>query len=340
MQTVVRSQLGRLNWYFSVCGHKPILRSMSSSPKEISIPVLQGSIAGKVWNEDGQIPILALHGWLDNAGTWDRIAPLLPKNFKLVAIDFLGHGFSSPPPIGSGGYFTENVVAVERIVRHFGWEKINLLGHSMGGGVAMFYAGIYPEKVNKFVMIDLIKPLSIKPERQPERVAQAIDELLAAEKRFKSQPPQYDYDTLVQRLITSYGQTITEKDAKTLLIRGAKQWENGKYSFNFDPRLKASSILSTTFEQQKSFASHIRCDMLVIKATNGPLYEQRELYEDILQVYEKSAKTFKYRTVEGNHHVHLSKPETVAPLLIDFFKDQSMEDDDSSNLCSKLKNSL
>lgn len=44
----------------------------------------------KVWGPENGLPVLALHGWQDNAGTFDKLAPLLPKNIRLVCLDFCG----------------------------------------------------------------------------------------------------------------------------------------------------------------------------------------------------------------------------------------------------------
>lgn len=81
-------------------------------------------VSGKIWNEGG-VPLLGLHGWMDNAGTWDGLGPLLPKDISLVAIDFPGHGLSSPKPIGSSGHFTDLLIVIERVVQHFGWKDVS-----------------------------------------------------------------------------------------------------------------------------------------------------------------------------------------------------------------------
>lgn len=63
---------------------------------------------------------------MDNAGTWDGVAPLLPKNFSLISIDFPGHGLSSPKPLGASSQFLDLVLVIERIVQHFGWKEVGL----------------------------------------------------------------------------------------------------------------------------------------------------------------------------------------------------------------------
>lgn len=62
---------------------------------------------------------------MDNAGTWDTLAPLLPQGISLVAIDFPGHGLSSRYALGGFGHMIGLVITVERVVQHFGWKEVS-----------------------------------------------------------------------------------------------------------------------------------------------------------------------------------------------------------------------
>ncbi|KAJ7388931.1 Serine hydrolase-like protein 2 [Desmophyllum pertusum] len=66
-----------------------------NSYQEITFEVPWGVIAAKAWGPENGKPFLGLHGWLDNANTFDKLAHLLPENIRFVAIDFPGHGQSS-----------------------------------------------------------------------------------------------------------------------------------------------------------------------------------------------------------------------------------------------------
>ncbi|CAL4193966.1 unnamed protein product, partial [Meganyctiphanes norvegica] len=219
---------------------------------------------------------------------------------------------------GANSTFVDMVMMVERIVQHFEWKEVNLLGHSMGGGVSMLYAGTFPEKVKKIVMIDLIKPMSYPIDMQPDRTRESIEQTFKIENRLNNSPPSYDYATMVEKMVKSYGHSVTEESAKAILKRGSQKNEDGTYSFHYDPRLKTRSLLSMTLDQQKEFAKRIECEMLIVKASLGPLYEDTKIYEEIMNIYEKKAKSFKYITVEGTHHVHLNTPEAVAPDISNF----------------------
>ncbi|KAG7172725.1 serine hydrolase-like, partial [Homarus americanus] len=293
--------------------------SDSGTPKEIIIPIPSGHIAGKVWNEGG-IPFVGLHGWMDNAGTWDKLAPLLPKNVSLISIDLPGHGLSSHRPSGTSHHFSNLLLVIERVVQHFGLSEVNLLAHSMSSGASILYAGTFPEKVKKVIMIDLIKPISVDATDQPLKTAQGIGDLLALESKIGRLPPRYEFNDMVDKMVKSYGDSLSEEAAKILLKRGSTKHADGLYSFNYDPQLKARNIFGMTFEQQKAFANRIQCELLLIKCSNGPLYESMEMYNEMLSIYEKKAKKYIYKIVEGSHHVHLNNAEIVAPILCEFMQ--------------------
>lgn len=68
--------------------------------EEIKIDVPWGFVAGKWYGDRNQTPVIALHGWQDNAGSFDRLIPLLPPCIPILAIDLPGHGKSSHYPTG------------------------------------------------------------------------------------------------------------------------------------------------------------------------------------------------------------------------------------------------
>jgi len=81
-------------------GHHHIIRNISGEAQELRIPVPYGHIAGKAWGDPSGKPILGLHGWLDNAGTFDHLAPLINEGYYLVSVDQAGHGLTSKFPTG------------------------------------------------------------------------------------------------------------------------------------------------------------------------------------------------------------------------------------------------
>lgn len=81
---------------------------------------------GKWWGPIDQQPLVALHGWQDNAGTFDRLIPLLPPNLAILAIDMPGHGLSSHLPTGQFYYvFWDGLIILRRITKYYKWNKVS-----------------------------------------------------------------------------------------------------------------------------------------------------------------------------------------------------------------------
>lgn len=189
----------------------------------------------------------------------------------------------------------------------------------MGGGAALLYAGTFPEKVKKLALIDVLKPAIAAADDQPERTSRSIEQLLQAEALIEREPLHYEFEMLIDKMMKSYMFKLTPDAAKTLASRGSTKHQDGLYSFSHDPRVKVPNIIGITFEQEKAYTNRVQCEMLFIKATRGIYAKGREMYDEILKVYEEKTKKFSLHEVEGDHHVHLNNPEAVAPLLIQFF---------------------
>lgn len=81
---------------------------------------------GKWWGPWDQQPIVAIHGWQDNAATFDRLIELLPSNVAVLAIDLPGHGLSSHLPTGLHYYiFWDGLIALRRVIKYYKWNKVS-----------------------------------------------------------------------------------------------------------------------------------------------------------------------------------------------------------------------
>lgn len=103
--------------------------------KEVQFPVSWGHIAGKEYGDPRGHPVLCVHGWLDNSGSFDPIVPYLLKghpNLHVVAIDEPGCGLSSHKPVGSEYNRWSHLKEMKRVIDFMGWKEVTLIGHSLG----------------------------------------------------------------------------------------------------------------------------------------------------------------------------------------------------------------
>lgn len=272
-----------------------------------------------MWGPPDGRPVLAIHGWLDNCATFDTLIPLLPKNLRIVAVDTPGHGLSDPFPADINYNFLDGVVAIERIARRFKWQKFSILSHSVGGAMAMLYAGIFPEKVDKLVNMDLVRVLTTRPETMDVKFRKTVYKLLKYEKSiFEGPEKPMSYAAAVKKCIDGSSGSLDEDACRILFKRGLEEVDGG-YIFRRDRRHLAASLGFAPKKDQLILAGKVTADVLIIKFTSGPYFEPPEDYLEHVEALKANAKRVRYIEVEGLHHAHLTNPERVAPIISEFF---------------------
>ncbi|XP_068177693.1 serine hydrolase-like protein [Antennarius striatus] len=293
--------------------------TMKQTVSELSIPVPWGAISGKVWGPDHGYPVLCLHGWADNCGTFNNLIPLLPKECRYVAVDLPGHGRSSHRPPGVLYSFPLYVMDVRRVIDALQWNKFSIIGHSMGGNIGMLFSSLYPEMVDSLVLLDCYGFVPADGNEHPGIMKRGFEEMLQFDKQGREKPKVYTYEKSVERLMTA-NPSLSEQSAQTLLERGLSQVEGGVV-FSRDFRINLTNVVRITLEQSLIALSKIEASVLVVLAEDGfvKLYPKYEKFKSaLLQAY--LDRNNKVMMVPGNHHIHLTNAEAVAPHLSDFLQ--------------------
>lgn len=215
------------------------------------------TILVKTWGQ-GSKPIIGLHGWLDNAATFDRLVPYLPLNeFKLYALDFPGHGWSDPIPKGMNYSATDALLVLKKLQNEFGWSKYSLLGHSFGAGVAGWYASVFSDYVERLIMIDMIAfgPQALK--KQSRSTRKSVEQSLKIHATLANpdlKPPTYEWADAIGRAhianqLMHGTDSIFRESVEILMKRGLREVEPGKFTWNSDLRLRIPSPVHLVIDQ-------------------------------------------------------------------------------------------
>ena len=143
------------------------------TPHELNLNTASGRLTGLEWGKPSDQPIMALHGWLDNAASFARLGERL-QGFHMVAIDLPGHGKSIHRCDQTVYHFIDYVDDVMNATETLGWSKFGLVGHSLGAGIASILAGTFPDRVTDLVLIDGIGPIANVPGDAPKQLRQAL----------------------------------------------------------------------------------------------------------------------------------------------------------------------
>ncbi len=240
---------------------------------------------------DGR-PVLALHGWLDNAASFRALEPHL-DSVRLVALDLVGHGFSAHRPAAMPYYIWDNVADVLAVADELGWERFHLLGHSMGAGISSLLAGVMPERVLSLVLLEGLAPLADEPDELPEKMALAI-----RRRQRRERSPKYYPDIEAAVAARMKGRfPVTERAARWLVERSIVHTTHG-FRWRSDPALVLPSVLRLSEEQVRAFLRKIVSPALLVMGTDGigtPLLNERAQLISGLQRL----------SFTGNHHLHL-----------------------------------
>lgn len=143
--------------------------------------------------------IVSLHGLADNCDSFAPLAPLLSPNFHYIALDAVGHGQSSHPPLGTTLNFWDLVIFVRRTVQHLKLPKVSILGHSMGGSTGLLFASLYPDNVERLLLLDIVKPVTLPLGWHTQSISEAIDQQLELEKRMTN--PKLERSFTIEELV-------------------------------------------------------------------------------------------------------------------------------------------
>lgn len=252
---------------------------------------------------------ICLHGWLDNAASFEPLMPCLPE-LECAAIDLPGHGKSDH--LENSVPYTIAVAAhyVLCITEALGWNKFHIIGHSLGGNIAPLVAVAAPERVRSLILIDAFGPIAEPASALPNRLKRFHDEMNA---RVNSKARVFtDIESAVgSRLMAT---KMTEASAR-LIVRRQLLGGNGEYRWAFDPKLRVASPSYFTEEQVQSILKALECPVLSIVAKEGYLHKHRD-YPDRANCIDSLSSI----ELSGNHHLHMDTPGPVAATINEFLE--------------------
>ena len=235
--------------------------------EHVNIETDWGTIRGKSCGK-GKRKILAVHGWLDNANSFDLIAPYIYKYCTFLSIDMPGHGWSDH--FGPGFIYnrTGYIGAIKKVVQKVGWKKFTYMGHSMGAVLGIFYTAVFPEDVETLISIDIIKPWSLKPKDYAETFRKNLLNYFKNEEYAKQPPIEYPEQELMEKTVQGISKSLDEASARILMERSTRVSRCGKKRIlTRDLRAKAYFIGFISFEAWYDFARSIKCPILIVKVS-------------------------------------------------------------------------
>jgi pimeloyl-ACP methyl ester carboxylesterase len=254
-------------------------------------------IEGLCWGDVGLPPLLALHGWLDNAASFAVLAPLL-EEYHVVALDLTGHGKSSRRSADASYQIWDDLPEILGVIKQLGWNHFELMGHSRGAMISSILASVIPDRVNHLVLLDAVAPQAIAETEFSNQLAKFLKDKPRGLLREGRLYPEMD-DALAAR--TKGG---LSKEAARLLAQRSLQRRDEGYIWISDPRLYGASAVKVTQGQNKAILENLSMPTLLLQADGGLAHAL-----DIREEAERYIANICVEDVPGGHHFHME--ETV-----------------------------
>ncbi|WP_281705796.1 alpha/beta fold hydrolase [Aeromonas taiwanensis] len=252
------------------------------------------------------LPLLvALHGWLDNGASFLPLAPHL-EAFHLVCLDLPGHGHSDHKH--TPYVFVDWLDDLHQIVLAAGWTRFTLLGHSLGALIASAYAGVFPEQVERLILMEGLGPLSQPDEEVPGQLRRAILNRSRTRERAAS-----GFASLEEAVAARCKVADISPAAARLICERQLEARAGRWYWRSDPRLRDLSPLRMSEGQAQALIRAIACPVLFIRGEQG--------FPWLLEQWRQRAGAFaqiEMVQVAGNHHFHMENSSETAVYIEKF----------------------
>ncbi|WP_249977105.1 alpha/beta fold hydrolase [Vreelandella olivaria] len=268
------------------------------------LSLAQGRLAALSWGRANAPTWLALHGWLDNAASFTRLAPRLATalDIRIVALDFRGHGHSAHIPAGSDYALWDYGHDVLDAMEALGIDQAVLLAHSMGAAVACLIAAALPERVIQLLLLDGLGALNTPADESASQLRKG----LIAYRRPLSSPPRYpDMESAVAARVAGGVTPLDSMTATPLVERNTQATADGRVQMRTDSRLLKPSLVRFTPQQVLALLAEVKAPVLLIEGERGILGER-----DWASRARQAVPHLQRHVLEGGHHLHL-EPQAV-----------------------------
>ena len=286
--------------------------------------------------------VVLVHGWMDVAASWqfvvDALAGTTLAERLICAPDWRGFGLSRerlvqvkhPSHYGQADHywFADYLADLDQLIPQLNTQAgrpadapVDLIGHSMGGNVAMLYAGIRPQRIRRLVNLEGFGMPASRPSQAPGRLAKwldAVDEISRGALTLKT------YDSLegVARRLMKTNPRLGADKAMWLAQHWSAPNEQGQWEILGDPAHKVIHAHLYRVEEVLEVWTRISAPLLVVEAEDDSLaqwfrqgeYTRAEFHQRLQAV----PHCQRHVVPDAGHMLHHDQPQALAQLLEDF----------------------
>ena len=266
------------------------------------------------WGNADKPPLLMIHGGRDHCRNWDWAAAALRHDWHIIAPDLRGHGdsqWSADGNYGMNGYIYD----LAQLIHGQRLAPVTIVAHSLGGNVALRYAGLYPETVARLVAIEGLGPSPTAwAERSAKSIAARMDEWIREQRGLAGRlPRRYASIEDAFHRMQEENPHLTAEQARHLTVHGVNQNEDGTYSWKFDNYVRVFPPYDMRGQDIKALWGRITCPTLLLYGKESRSGNPDE---------DGRAAAFRHATVVGidhaGHWLHHDRLDEFLRIVRDF----------------------
>ena len=276
----------------------------------------------RLWGEPraGEPPLVMVHGWMDVAASYQFVVDAFASDRFVIAPDWRGYGLTELPHTDNY-WFPDYLADLDFLLDHYApTTPVDLVGHSMGGNIAMLYAGARAERVRALVNLEGFGMPASRPAQAPGRYAKWMAQLKAyhrGELDLKS------YDSLdgVARRLMKTNRRLTQDKADWLAQYWASQDAQGRWRILGDPAHKIINASLFRVDEVLEIYRSIRAPVLAVEASDDSLGQWWQGRFTLAEYHErlKAVSDLRMGRIEdAGHMLHHDQPGQLAKLIEEF----------------------
>jgi pimeloyl-ACP methyl ester carboxylesterase len=277
-------------------------------PQSFTRPVRDLDFYFYRWSDSEEQPVLLLHGWGDTGATFQFLADHLPER-ALLAFD--ARGFGRTQWCEAGYWYPDYLADLDAIVDWLSpGQPIDLVGHSMGGNVALLYAGVRPQRIRRVVSLEGFGLRPTVPEQAPAKYREWLDQIVAGTS-FAS----YDSFAHFARILERRHPRTSPAHLDFIARAWGRERDDGRIELRADPRHKRVNPALYRRDEAEACWKQITAPVLLVAGDQSGI-AQRMAEELTPQKLTTLFRDVRIETLAGaGHMLHHEQPAQVAELL-------------------------
>jgi pimeloyl-ACP methyl ester carboxylesterase len=266
----------------------------------------------RVWGDAAAPRLFLLHGWMDVSASFQFLVDACQRDWCVIAPDW--RGFGQTGWTKEGYWFQDYYADLDALVDIYSpREPALIVGHSMGGNIALTYAGVQPGRVRKLVSLEGFGMGRAHAGMAPARYERWLKEL----KEPQSFRPYASFDAVAERLMKNNPRL--SRDKAGFLARHWAQEVNSEIQLCFDPRHKIVNPVLSRLEELVECWKRVSCPTLWVISDHA---DTRGWHKDTPEQFAERTGAFRdfrmARLTGSGHMMHHDQPEKLAAILEEF----------------------